>query len=45
VKWNGVFAAGKAAGIEWYVYEQDNGQGEVFDFVKDSYHFLSKPSL
>ena len=45
LKWNEVFAAGKEAGIEWYVYEQDNGQGEVFDYVKDSYDFLSKQSL
>jgi sugar phosphate isomerase/epimerase len=45
VKWNDVFAAGKEAGIEWYAYEQDNGQGEVFDYVKVSYDFLSKQSL
>jgi sugar phosphate isomerase/epimerase len=45
VKWKEVFAAGKAAGIEWYAYEQDNGQGEVLDFVQESYDFLSKQSL
>jgi sugar phosphate isomerase/epimerase len=45
VKWDKVFAAGKAAGIEWYAYEQDNGQGPVWDFVKESYDFLSKQSL
>ena len=45
VNWTEVFAAGKAAGIKWYVYEQDNGQGEVFDYVQESYDFLSKQSL
>jgi sugar phosphate isomerase/epimerase len=45
VKWKEVFAAGKEAGIEWYIYEQDNGQGEVFDYVRQSYDFLSKQSL
>jgi len=45
LKWNEVFAAGKEAGIEWYVYEQDNGQGKVLDYVKESYDFLSKQSL
>jgi len=45
VKWNEVFAAGKEAGIEWYVYEQDNGKGTPFEFAKASYDFLSKQSL
>ena len=45
VKWADVFAAGKEAGIEWYAYEQDNGQGELWDFVKDSYDFLSKQPI
>jgi sugar phosphate isomerase/epimerase len=45
VKWKEVFAAGKEAGIEWYIYEQDNGQGEVLDYVKESYNFLLKQSL
>ena len=45
VPWQDVFAAGKEAGIEWYVYEQDNGKGELWDYVKTSYDFLSKQSL
>jgi sugar phosphate isomerase/epimerase len=45
IDWAPAFAAGKDAGVEWYVYEQDSGQGEVFDFVKTSYDFLSKQSL
>lgn len=45
VPWQEVFAAGKVAGIEWYIYEQDNGKGELWDYVKTSYDFLSKQSL
>ena len=45
LKWKEIFAAGKEAGIEWYVYEQDNGEGEVLDYVKDSYDYLSKQAL
>jgi sugar phosphate isomerase/epimerase len=45
VKWNDVFAAGKEAGVEWYIYEQDNGKGTPFEFAKASYEFLSKQSL
>ena len=45
VPWKDVFAAGKEAGIEWYVYEQDNGKGDVWDYVKASYDFLSKQSV
>ena len=25
LKWDEIFAAGKEAGIEWYIYEQDSG--------------------
>ncbi len=42
VPWKDVFAAGKDAGIEWYVYEQDSGKGDLWDYVKQSYDFLSK---
>ena len=45
VPWKDIFAAGKEAGIEWYIYEQDNGKGELWDYVKTSYDFLSKQSL
>ena len=40
--WPEIFAAGDEAGIEWYVYEQDNGVGSPFDFAHASYEFLSK---
>ncbi|MBI4978414.1 MAG: sugar phosphate isomerase/epimerase [Spirochaetes bacterium] len=42
VQWQEVFAAGKEAGIEWYIYEQDSGQGTPFDFARESFTFLSK---
>lgn len=42
VKWKDVFAAGREAGIEWYIYEQDRGEGSVWDFTRASYDFLSK---
>ncbi|MCX7047131.1 MAG: sugar phosphate isomerase/epimerase [Candidatus Sumerlaeota bacterium] len=42
VKWKEVFAAGKESGIEWYIYEQDSGEGSPFDFAKTSYEFLKK---
>lgn len=45
VKWDEVFAAGKEAGIEWYVYEQDHGVGSPFEYAKASYDFLSKQAL
>jgi len=45
LKWNEIFAAGKEAGIEWYVYEQDSGEGSPFDYTKASYDFLSRQQL
>lgn len=45
VPWPDVFAAGREAGIEWYAYEQDSGQGDVFGYVQTSYDFLSKQTL
>jgi sugar phosphate isomerase/epimerase len=45
LKWNEIFAAGKESGIEWYIYEQDNGEGSPFDFARISFEFLSKQSL
>ena len=40
--WPEIFAAGDKAGIEWYVYEQDSGEGSPFDFAQASYEFLAK---
>lgn len=45
LKWDDIFAAGKESGIEWYIYEQDSGEGSPFDFAKASYDFLAKQAL
>lgn len=45
VDWKGVFAAGREAGIEWYVYEQDRGAGTPWEFTRASFEFLSKQAL
>ena len=42
LNWPEIFAAGAEAGIEWYVYEQDSGEGSPFDFAHASYQFLAK---
>ncbi|MBN2308404.1 MAG: sugar phosphate isomerase/epimerase [Candidatus Hydrogenedentes bacterium] len=38
--WDAIFAAGSEAGVEWYVYEQDSCDGDVWDSVQASYEFL-----
>lgn len=35
-----VFKAGKEAGVQWYTYEQDGGEGSPFDYAKASYDFM-----
>ena len=45
VQWKDLFAAGRDAGIEWYVYEQDRGDGTPWDFTRASLDFLSKQAL
>jgi len=42
LNWPEIFAAGDEAGIEWYIYEQDSGEGSPFDYVHASYEFLVK---
>lgn len=42
LNWPEIFAAGDEAGIEWYVYEQDSGEGSPFDYTQASYEFLVK---
>jgi sugar phosphate isomerase/epimerase len=42
LNWPEIFAAGDASGLEWYVYEQDSGEGSPFDYTKASYDFLVK---
>ncbi len=43
--WKAVFAAGAEAGVQWYIYEQDDGDGSPFDWAQVSYEFLSKNVL
>lgn len=43
--WDDIFAAGAEAGVEWYIYEQDDGVGSPFDYAAASYEFLSKRIL
>jgi sugar phosphate isomerase/epimerase len=38
--WPAIFAAGAEAGVDWYVYEQDTCEGDVWDSVAASYEFL-----
>lgn len=38
--WSSIFAAGEAAGVEWYIYEQDTCDGDIFDDIRISYEFL-----
>ncbi|HOX39703.1 MAG TPA: sugar phosphate isomerase/epimerase [Candidatus Brocadiia bacterium] len=42
LKWDDIFAAGREAGIEWYIYEQDNFEGDPFDCAKISFEFLKR---
>lgn len=38
-----VFAAAREAGVEWFIYEQDNGQsGTPFDWARQSLEFMTK---
>ena len=43
--WNAVFAAGKQAGVEWWIYEQDNADRDIFECAQISYEFLKKNLL
>jgi len=40
--WPEIFAAGREANIEWYVYEQDKCDGDPFDSAQISFEFLKK---
>ena len=42
LSWPEIFSAGAASGVEWYVYEQDSGEGSPFDYTHASYEFLVK---
>lgn len=45
LNWSDIFAAGREAGIEWYVYEQDKCDGDPFDSAHISFEFLKKNVL
>lgn len=40
--WPEIFRAAKEVNVEWYIYEQDGGEGSPFDYAKASYDFLKK---
>lgn len=40
--WKGIFAAGAESGVQWYIYEQDSGEGSPFDYTQASFEFLKK---
>jgi sugar phosphate isomerase/epimerase len=42
LNWTDIFAAGREAGVEWYIYEQDNCYGKPFECAQISYDFLAK---
>ena len=45
INWPEIIAAGKEIGLDWYIYEQDSGKGDPFDYANASYEFLSKQAL
>lgn len=42
LKWDEVLESAKVAKVEWYIYEQDTFQGDIFDEIRESYEFLKK---
>ncbi len=45
LEWPPVFEAARSAGVEWYVYEQDTCDGDLFEAIRISYAFLEKQVL
>lgn len=43
--WDGIIAAGEAAGVRWYAVEQDQCYRDPFDCLKSSYEFLAAKGL
>ena len=39
--WDGIFAAAEAAGVQYYIVEQDVCQKDPFDSLADSYKFIT----
>ncbi|HNZ47274.1 MAG TPA: sugar phosphate isomerase/epimerase [Candidatus Hydrogenedentes bacterium] len=42
LNWQAIFEAGKEAGVEWYIYEQDNAEKDIFECAQESFDFLKK---
>ncbi len=42
LNWKDIFAAAHESGTEWYVYEQDNSKGDIFEAALASYEFMKK---
>lgn len=42
LNWDEILPSAKEAQVEWYMYEQDSSQGDIFDEVAESYAFLKK---
>jgi sugar phosphate isomerase/epimerase len=40
--WKEIIAAAHESGVEWFAYEQDNGEGSPFDWARQSLEFLNK---
>ncbi len=40
--WPEIFKAGEDARVEWYIYEQDNCDGDPFDAARISFEFLER---
>jgi len=45
LQWDEIFAAGEKAGVEWWIYEQDNATKDIFECAHESYEFLKKNLL
>lgn len=43
--WPEIFKAGEEAGVEWWVYEQDNADRDIFECAQESFDFLKKHLL
>ncbi|HOK10166.1 MAG TPA: sugar phosphate isomerase/epimerase [Candidatus Hydrogenedens sp.] len=42
LNWDEILPSAKTAQVEWYFYEQDSFQGDIFEEVSESYNFLKK---
>lgn len=42
LNWPAIFDAGHEAGVEWYIYEQDTCERDVFESIRISFEFLRK---